>query len=358
MPKFARNILISFALALTATGLRAQIVFEPAAWDFGTIRETDGRVSHTFRGTNRGTKPVVLLDVVASCGCTVPEFSKRPLLPGEETFVKVTFDPAGRPGAFDKELGVYSSERRKIATLAIRGHVEPRPKSLEELYPVDAGGGLRLGQTLCALSYLYPGAVKQASVGFANTSEKALLLELRPRTESGVVEARYPQRIEPGERGEINFIARIPAAQPRYGTLRDVMEVRVDGRTDGTLLTVHAIGVDAPPKQGAPRPVSELSENILKFGTVKRGDAPLRRTFALRNAGTAPLVVRAVEHDGRIATSLAPQTRIAPGERLEVAVTLDPARTEFGPANAFLVIVTNDPNRPMRRLRITAIVEE
>lgn len=358
MARYARNILILFTLSLIAADLRAQVVFEPSDWDFGTIRETDGRVSHTFRGTNRGTKPIVLLDVVASCGCTVPEFSKRPLLPGEETFVKVTFDPAGRPGVFDKELGVYSSERRRIATLAIRGNVEPRPKSLEELYPVDAGGGLRLGQTLCALSYLYPDVVKQASVSFANTSERPLRLELRPRAESGVVEVRYPRRIEPGERGEINFIARIPAAKPRYGTLRDVMEVRVDDRTEGTLLTVHAIGADAPPKKGAPRPVSEMSENILKFGTVKHGDAPVRGTFALRNTGTATLVVRAVEHDGRIATSLAPQTRIAPGGQLEVTVTLDPARTEFGPASAFLVIVTNDPDRPMRRLRVTAIVEE
>lgn len=358
MARTTAKILVFFALWLAATPLRAQIVFEPAAWDFGTIRETDGRVSHTFRGVNRGTAPVVLLDVVASCGCTVPEFSKRPLLPGEETAVKVTFDPAGRPGIFEKELGVYSAERRKIATLTIRGTVAPRPKSLEELYPVDAGGGLRLAQTLCALSYLYPGSAKQASVGYVNASQRPVRLELRPRTESGVVEARYPQRIEPGERGEINFIARIPAAEPRYGTLRDALEVLVDGRTEGTLLTVHAIGVDTPPKQGAPRPVSELSENILKFGTVKHGKGAQRRTFALRNTGTAPLVVRAVEHDDRIATTLAPGARIAPGGRLEASVTFDPAQAEFGPASAFLVVVTDDPDRPMRRLRITAIVEE
>ncbi|MFR6415865.1 MAG: DUF1573 domain-containing protein [Alistipes shahii] len=51
---------------------------EPDTWDFGTIRESDGRVSHTFTGVNRGDKPLVILDVVTSCGCTVPEFSRQP----------------------------------------------------------------------------------------------------------------------------------------------------------------------------------------------------------------------------------------------------------------------------------------
>ena len=111
-------------------------------------------MSHTFTGENRGNTPVVILDVVTTCGCTVPQFTKRPIRPGEKTTVKVTFDPANRPGAFTKELGVYSSERKKVATLTIRGNVTPRMKSTEELYPVDAGGGLRLSTTLNAFSYI------------------------------------------------------------------------------------------------------------------------------------------------------------------------------------------------------------
>ena len=105
-----RHILLTLlALCAFATAAQAQLVFTPDTWDFGTIRETDGRVSHTFTGENRGNTPVVILDVVTTCGCTVPQFTKRPIRPGEKTTVKVTFDPANRPGAFTKELGVYSS---------------------------------------------------------------------------------------------------------------------------------------------------------------------------------------------------------------------------------------------------------
>ena len=181
-----RHILLTLlALCAFATAAQAQLVFTPDTWDFGTIRETDGRVSHTFTGENRSNTPVVILDVVTTCGCTVPQFTKRPIRPGEKTTVKVTFDPANRPGAFTKELGVYSSERKKVATLTIRGNVTPRMKSTEELYPVDAGGGLRLSTTLNAFSYIRPGQQVQSAIGYANTSGKTIRLELRPLDSSG-----------------------------------------------------------------------------------------------------------------------------------------------------------------------------
>ena len=253
-----RHILLTLlALCAFATAAQAQLVFTPDTWDFGTIRETDGRVSHTFTGENRGNTPVVILDVVTTCGCTVPQFTKRPIRPGEKTTVKVTFDPANRPGAFTKELGVYSSERKKVATLTIRGNVTPRMKSTEELYPVDAGGGLRLSTTLNAFSYIRPGQQVQSAIGYANTSGKTIRLELRPLESSGLLTVTAPREIAPGEQGSINVAYLIPEADPRYGTLRDALEVRVDGRTNGTAIVTHGIGIDRTPTgaegQNAPK---------------------------------------------------------------------------------------------------------
>ena len=101
MKKFI--ILIFCTLRALAAPAQEALVFTPDAWDFGTIREEQGRVSHTFTGENRSERPVVILDVVTSCGCTVPQFSRKPVLPGEKTQITVTFDPANRPGTFSKE---------------------------------------------------------------------------------------------------------------------------------------------------------------------------------------------------------------------------------------------------------------
>ena len=100
-------LLIIAAFAAFSASAQARLVFEPDTWDFGTIRESDGRVSHTFTGVNRGDKPLVILDVVTSCGCTVPEFSRQPVTPGGKTQITVTYDPMNRPGTFTHGLGLH-----------------------------------------------------------------------------------------------------------------------------------------------------------------------------------------------------------------------------------------------------------
>lgn len=353
---------VIFLILLTLCALTASaqehLSFRPDTWDFGTIRETDGRVSHTFTGVNRGDSPLVILDVVTTCGCTVPEFTKRPIRPGEKTTIKVTFDPTNRPGAFTKELGVYSSERRKIATLTVRGSVTPRTKTTEELYPVDAGGGLRLASTLCTFSYIREGQQVQSAIGCINTSNRPVRLELHPKESSGLLAADYPRELAPGQTAEINLMYLNPEGAPRYGSLRDALEVRADGRGNGTLIVAHGIGIDKSPADARRTPKLQITENIIKFGPVKHNAPQQQRTFTLTNTGDGELIVRAVETGGKVATTLTPGQRIPAGSSFTAKATLDPGRQEYGVVTDFVTIITNDPTRPMRRLRATAIVED
>ena len=353
-----RILLLLAAALLALPAARAQLRFEPDRHDFGTIREVDGKVSHTFTGVNRGDRPVVLLDVVTSCGCTVPEFSKKPILPGEQTRITVTYDPANRPDGFIKELAVYSSERRKIATLTIEGTVVPRPKTVEERYPVDAGGGVRLTTSLASFSYLPAGRETYAEVGVINTAPRPVALALRPVEQSGCLRIEAPERLAPGEEATIRLAYLVPAAAPRYGTLNDVFEAVVAGHSRGTRLMAHAIAVDDPALlRGKPAPAAQLSTQLLRFGTVRHGAQTERQHFRLTNTGTGELVVRAVETGGGIETSLCGDERIAPGEALTVEVAIHPAEADYGPLLGRLSIITNDPEHPMRQLRITAVVE-
>ena len=102
----------------------AQITATETEFDFGTIKEVDGPVSHTFTIKNTGTAPLVLTRVVASCGCTKPEFETAPIAPGKSTTIKVTYNPAGRPGQFVKTISVYSNGKDGSYILRIKGIVE------------------------------------------------------------------------------------------------------------------------------------------------------------------------------------------------------------------------------------------
>lgn len=101
------------------------MTFEEKIHDFGTIKEVDGPVSYSFEFTNTGNEPLVIINVNASCGCTRPEYSKEPIRPGKKGKIKVTYNPAGRPGEFDKEVKIRTNGNKR-PILRITGVVVPK----------------------------------------------------------------------------------------------------------------------------------------------------------------------------------------------------------------------------------------
>jgi Protein of unknown function (DUF1573) len=108
------------------------ISFEEKVHDFGEFQEADGVVSYKFEFTNKGAEPLIIQRVSASCGCTTPSWTKEPVLPGEKGFVSAAYNPAHRPGQFEKTITVYSNASDPIYQLKIKGKVTPEPlKPLE-----------------------------------------------------------------------------------------------------------------------------------------------------------------------------------------------------------------------------------
>ncbi len=106
----------------------SQATFSDRVHDFGYIKEAKGAVSHTFEFVNTGDKPLIIVQVTASCGCTRPEFPTKPIKPGKKGKIKVTFSPIGRPGAFQKSIKVRTNGKEKRTTLLITGTVIPKGK--------------------------------------------------------------------------------------------------------------------------------------------------------------------------------------------------------------------------------------
>jgi hypothetical protein len=133
-----KNLLLSFLcisllipLSLSGQNAGSAITFETRDHDFGSIKESDGAVSFAFTFTNTGKAPLILTNVHASCGCTTPDWTREPVLPGKPGVIKVSFNPAQRPGAFNKTITVTSNAETPSVTLVIRGVVIPVSKMEE-----------------------------------------------------------------------------------------------------------------------------------------------------------------------------------------------------------------------------------
>ncbi len=80
--------------------------------NFGTLKE-GAEASYDFMFTNAGKEPLIIQDCKASCGCTTPEWTKAPILPGQSGKINVKYDTKGRPGSFNKSIYIASNAKSK-----------------------------------------------------------------------------------------------------------------------------------------------------------------------------------------------------------------------------------------------------
>lgn len=96
--------------------------FEKDFHDFGRIIQGE-KVSYSFKFTNAGKSDLIISKVSTSCGCTVPEFPKTPIRPGESNKIAVKFDSENRRGFQNKSITIISNTQPNSVVLRIKAQV-------------------------------------------------------------------------------------------------------------------------------------------------------------------------------------------------------------------------------------------
>jgi len=104
------------------TGSKPDIRFEKTEHNLGKILQGE-KVGYNFIFTNAGDASLVILDASASCGCTVPKYSKEPIAPGEKGSVEVVFDSSGRMGQQSKTVTLKTNGKVQIVYLTIKADI-------------------------------------------------------------------------------------------------------------------------------------------------------------------------------------------------------------------------------------------
>lgn len=124
----------TFAIASAQT-----ITFDKTTFDYGTIKPSSDGIRF-FTVTNTGDKPLVLSNVKASCGCTTPDFSTDPIMPGKSAKIKVGYNTTLN-GGFNKMIEVFSNDpANSRSVIYIKGTVDAAaPEAVAApAAPVDA----------------------------------------------------------------------------------------------------------------------------------------------------------------------------------------------------------------------------
>lgn len=128
MKKLFLSLIAVMAFAVTAIA-DPIITFDKTTHDFGNFSENDPVQKCVFTFTNTGDSPLVINQAVASCGCTVPKFTKTPILPGATGVINVTYTGKGKfPGNFRKSITVRTNGKPEVTRIYIQGNMTEAKK--------------------------------------------------------------------------------------------------------------------------------------------------------------------------------------------------------------------------------------
>jgi hypothetical protein len=109
----------------TKNGELSEMVFTKNTFDFGAVNQGD-IVSTTFEFTNSGKNDLIITEAVGSCGCTVPDYPKDVINPGEKGEIKVSFNSTGKSGMQHKTVMLTVNTKNGTEVLNIKANVIPR----------------------------------------------------------------------------------------------------------------------------------------------------------------------------------------------------------------------------------------
>lgn len=242
-----RPVTISFFLLLLLSPLtfwgKPDVEWLNTDYDFGVINEDDGPCTGEFRLVNKGKKPLKIIEVKPSCGCTATEFTQEKISRGDTAVIKVFFDPEDRPGKFSKGINVFLNDDTLPKILRIKGRVKPSQETLALFFPYHAGdlyadninvdfGEVKQGLKKREIIDLYNNGDQPINPSF-NSSSDALMWELEP------------QVIEPGEYGSLKIF--LDSSKFNFSGLRKMTLREVSDKAENIEFQIEATVV--PPSQ-------------------------------------------------------------------------------------------------------------
>lgn len=356
MKRFALAAIVLFMTATMGAQTQApKINFETKSHDFGTIKETDGKVTYVFQFTNIGNEPLNIVKVKASCGCTTPTWTKKPVLPGDSGQISVTYNPRNRPGSFRKSVTVTANTEPANTYLSIKGKVIQREKTVEEKYPFTIGT-LRAKKTSLSFFNMTDAEEKTESYKVVNTTEKDITLTFSDLPKH--ITAPDQIVIPAGKEGTIDF-SYDASEQDDWGFVSDKIYCVVNGEKSKTAIKLSAtITKDfskLSKKDLEKAPKAKISTQKIDFGSVTRGENVVK-TFEVTNNGKNDLIIYAAKSTSSIVSCKVSDEKVKTGQSTTIEVTLDTSRTK-GRQYKSINIITNDPSKPNITFTLTGTVK-
>lgn len=118
---YIKVCIIILFINLYPTQINSQVVFNVKDKNLGTINQNGDIHLIEYSFINNTNKPIAISHIATSCGCAIPSYDKKPIMPGKTGKISVSFNPVGIKGFFNKQITVYFSSQTTPVKLSFRG---------------------------------------------------------------------------------------------------------------------------------------------------------------------------------------------------------------------------------------------
>lgn len=353
-----------FLLSLTCIGIIANsqpvMKISTSEHDFGKFKEEAGRQKFDFVVMNTGNQPLVIQNIVASCGCTTPEWTKSPIPPKGSGTITAIYDPANRPGQFNKTLSVYTNSKPEVVVLSIKGEVLQREKTMEELFTFPVGA-VRFESNHLAFTNVYKTEKKIKVMQVINPSSAPVKVEFEGAPAWLALKAN-PETLKPGAKGIIEGTYDATKNQG-WGNVSDMIKVKLNGEVQQNVFYyVSANLVEDFSKLSKEElenaPVFKVEQTTVDLGKIA-GATANEVEFKFTNKGKNDLILRNIRSScGCTAVQQGVQGQgIKPGESSSIKATFNSGSYK-GKVTKAIYVYTNDPKNSEVVLMLTADVNQ
>lgn len=355
-------LVILLVSVVTANGQMAvtTIKISEMEHDFGTFKEEAGRQTYDFTVTNTGNQPLVIQNIVASCGCTTPEWTKAPIAPGAKGRITAIYDPKDRPGAFNKTLSVYTNTKPEVTVLTIKGQVTPREKTVEELFTFPVGG-VRFESIQLAFTNVKKNAKKIRVMQVINTSNEPVKIEFE-NVPAHLSLKVNPETLKPGQKGLVEGTYDA-TKNSGWGNVSDMVRIRLNGvpQTNQYYYVSANLVEDfsnLSKEELANAPVLKLDATTVDLGKMK-GGTEKEVEFKFTNSGKSDLFIRHVRAScGCTAIQQGQQDApVRPGQSSSIKAVFNSGGYS-GKVTKTIYVYANDPMKSEVVLMLSADVEQ
>lgn len=351
--------LTSFFIYFAAAAQIAQgLQFAEMTFDFGEVREERGPVMHEFVFTNYASRPVKIVSVKASCGCTTPAWTKETVEPGKTGFIQASYNPKGRPGYFNKTLTVITDLEPEPVILQIKGNVSTTEAGTDASFDVAKGNwklksaSFNLGRVYLKDEYIV------RDFPFLNGGNKPIRYTGRVVAPGHIKAEVTPETVAPGEKGHVK-ISYNGKLRNAYGFQSDNVEIYTDDEDAPVKsFTVYATLEDyfgeLKAEEVAKAPRLQLFNTSVDFGRLSENNNATRE-ITVFNGGKKDLEIKALQGNCVCVTASAEKEKLKPGESATIRIFFKP-EGRSGTQQKSVTVYSNDPVHPIQRITLSAYV--